>query len=344
MLKSLLQIFRLKDWWNYIFPPILGIAYLGVLLNQSELKMVWFKLLMFFISFLFTAAFGFFLNDIFDIDIDRKVRKINFVRRFSKSTRVLMIIIVVVGSIIPWIYLNHRLGFIIFIFQMILLIVYSSPPIRLKNFPVLSVITDAFYSSFLPSIIAVLLFVPVLLNLNHYNYGLSLLLIVMFFRGLRNILIHHIIDSRYDKHINTGNFALKFGIKKSMSIIKIIVIIEISTFAIILFQIPAPFFEYSIYFLTFALLYFIFKIYDVKNKDKNKLDKIQFLNDFYEDLIPLFILILLCMQDYRYLLLLVVHIIIFRNKVISFLFVKIMYGIIFRKSCGLINRIFGTKL
>ncbi|MDY0277893.1 MAG: UbiA family prenyltransferase, partial [Acholeplasma sp.] len=279
--------------------------------------------------------------------IDRKVGKTNFAKRFSKSTRVLMIIIVVVGSIIPWIYLDHRLGFIVFILQMILLIVYSSPPIRLKNFSVLSVITDAFYSSLLPSIIAVLLFVPISMNLIHYNYGLSLLLIVMFFRGLRNILIHHIKDIENDKNSNSGNFAVKYGSNTTIKLLKVITLIE--SFVYIIFLIYFTYFcnIWFVVLIPISLLYFVSKRFDSANKSNLVTDHMQILNDLYEDIFPLFILILLAFFDNYFIILLIIHLILFRNKMLIFLlhliFIRIAYGIIYRKSCGLINRICKTN-
>ncbi len=345
MIKYIFQLIRIKDWWNYIIPPVLGAVYFVILLDTIDVLESYRIISLWFVSIIGTAAFGFTLNDFFDTKDDIKKGKLNSLGLLPKHKQVIIIVFSLCLAITPIIYLKLSLiSNILICFQYILLFLYSVPPFRFKNNTYVSTIFDSLYSGLI-FILAILLSD---IEISHIVFD-SIPLVVFipllfFFRGFRNILNHHIKDSPYDMVLNTANFALKFGNKITMAIIKTILVFEIIfVFGVLLF-IPFPFIKFAIGFILISLIYFVLKLFDIKNRDKNTLDKIQLINDFYEDLLPLFFLILLSLNDMKFLLVLTIHLLLFRNKFVSLLLVKLIYGIVFRKSCGLINRIFGTNL
>jgi 4-hydroxybenzoate polyprenyltransferase len=346
MLKFVLKTLRISDWWNYIFPPILGVIYLIILHDNCEFGDIWLQLVLFFISFVFTASFGFYFNDVCDINVDKKAGKRNFAADLSNPLRYSLLFILIIIAILPWFFLNntHNVKYI-FLLQVILLFLYSFPYTRFKDKYLLGIVSDALYSSLLPSIIAILLFFE-----NWQSFKIVLFIIylgILFLRGLRNILIHQIFDMQNDSAAKINTFVIKFGKSFSIKLIKISVICEVLSFLLPIFIIPVPFVHYYLYLLLFSVIYYMFKLLDKKNKEKNTLHKIQFVNDIYEDIIPLFLLILLTINDYRFGVILVLHVLLFNNKVVRFiiltLFVTLLYGIVFRKTCGIINRVFKTN-
>jgi len=339
----LLKYIRISNWWNYIFPPILGVAYFSILLNQGELGEKWVALLLFFISFVFTASFGYFLNDICDIEIDKKASKQNFAQKLPVILRYLFLFFLLLFAVLPWLFFeNIHIAKYFYILQIILLFAYSLPYIRLKSKIFAAVITDALYSSLLPAIIAFSLFTQGIIVFEIVWFFL-LCTTILFLRGLRNILIHQIIDAENDKKTGTKTFAIVYGeqnIYMTLSFfflpIEIIMILFFCVFLAL---------KIGFAWLIFPLLvlFYAIKIFDAK-AEKNKILKIQIINDFYEDIFPVFILILLTFIDYYYLIILFAHVIVFRNKVawliLPWLYYKMFFNKYIRKVyviCGLIK-------
>lgn len=349
MIKTLIRMLRMHSWWNYIIPPVLSAVYFVVLIEGYSFIKSLSIIALWFVSIIGTAAFGFTLNDLFDAKPDKRAGKINHLALLSKWKQLIIVILSMVIAITPLTILNlSSISIVLICSQFTLLFLYSVPPIRLKDNVYWSTILDSLYSGLI-FIIAIIFSSELSTNIVLSNIYLTIAIIFLFsLRGLRNILNHHIIDSKYDKLLNTGNFAVKYGDSITLRIIKTFAFIEFMLLILIAFIIPKQFQEFYFYFLLFSIIYFTFKLLLKNNKIKSLIEKIQFTNDIYEDLLPLLLLTLLTIQDYNFVILFIFQVIVFKNKVVSMIlltfFVSFLYGIIYRKSCGLINRILGTKL
>lgn len=75
--SSFSKVIRSQDWWLYKLPPLLAIAYAEILLIHPIITV-----LTFLLSISSVAAYGYIVNDIFDIEIDCKAGKSNAMAQF----------------------------------------------------------------------------------------------------------------------------------------------------------------------------------------------------------------------------------------------------------------------
>lgn len=247
------SVFRFNKWGKFILPPVLSIALLTIALQSKQpLEEVLMQLSAFIISFLATASFGFFSNDIADIESDQKAGKSNFASKVSKYYRLPVLIILLLFALVPWILIiNNTFGkvaFSLLVTEILLLVFYSFPPFRFKNKAFLGAICDALYAHLLPALIALYVF-----SFNHAIplFFLIILMGLFFLKGLRNIIVHQINDRKADRLSQTNTFILSYGVDKSVKLInKIILPFEV----VLLFAIAI--FTYS--FLPWLLWTFTF--------------------------------------------------------------------------------------
>ncbi len=157
------------------------------------------------------ASFGYLVNDLFDIKKDTKAGKKNFLA--GKPTPLVILFFLLSGSLMlwPWGYFeNNRYSGTMVITELVLFIIYSAPPIRLKERGVWGLIIDALYAHALPVVLI------------SYTYSLEgnkvfplapvfLLFIWQMLNGIRNILLHQADDMQTDKKTNVKNFVSRMS-------------------------------------------------------------------------------------------------------------------------------------
>jgi 4-hydroxybenzoate polyprenyltransferase len=195
LVKFFLAI-RIRDWWHAILPPVLSFYFLGLLLSHSSAGLL--QIFTHFISLAAlavpVAAFGFLINDWTDIEIDRLANKPNYVGGVSMPFRILFLLLTVIpvaALLIVYPYPNSVRTFTVL--QMLLLVLYSCPPIRWKDGLYSAIILDAMYSSALPFVIAVLMSVG--------SLDIEVAILTILFgtaKGIRNILYHFQVDYKHD--------------------------------------------------------------------------------------------------------------------------------------------------
>jgi 4-hydroxybenzoate polyprenyltransferase len=337
VIKFIFQLIRLKDWWSFITPVVLSSVYFVILIKGMDFIESIQDISLWFISIIGTAAFGFSLNNTFDLEADKKAEKINHLALLPKWKQWTIVLLSLILATTPWFFLNLNFSAVgLLIFQIILLIAYSTPPIRLKNNNYLSIISDSLYSGMI-FIIAIV--VAGNFEADFFKYPTILFAVTvctLFFRGLRNIIIHQIADAENDQKAGISTFALRYGKDNSLKVSYGFVIAE--SIGIIAFTILISL-EIS-YWLSLIipafLIYFVLKRFEIKNINKSKFIFTQIINDFYEDILPLIFLILLSFNDYYFVIILIIHLVLFKNKflytlVYSFLCKSLFYAFIYRK-------------
>jgi len=320
-ISKISKLYRLSDWWTYILPPVLGLVYIQVLIYALKPEKIYIDFLLFIFSFIGTASFGFLLNDTTDINEDFQAGKRNHVANLSVPKRYLLLCLSFIISGLPWLFITYNPAALSFlVLQVLLLIIYSVPPVRLKRFKYPAVFTDAFYSSVLPSLIALFLFAY---NNNYYNVHWLFLLIIslcMLLKGVRNIIVHQIEDFNNDVRINAKTLVVSNGIIRSQGFIyRIILPLELLSllgFIVSLASIIDLKTSYIILFLCLLLVY----AYSIKRITTQYKFAHYFINDFYGDFLPVFILILLGLGSNYFLIFLAFHFLIFRKKPLFLLF------------------------
>lgn len=322
---------RYSDWWDFIIPPLLTFAYIKIYLADLSIakSLVIYGLI--FISSIGTAIFGFFVNDLADFDSDLKAGKKNFTSSFSKTQKTLIIIAALISGIVPWLIIKPSIySWAFIIMQFTLLAAYSLPPIRLKKNKYASVFCDALYSGLL-FILAIVMSDCSIYSSIHYPAVLLFCIIIAYFiRGLRNILLHQIADFEADKATKLRTVANTFGIPKVQNFISHFLFpVELLSLVVISLLLSYRF-EYFILILIVFLGYFIFKVFDTKKAEEKK-SFLYIINDFYEDIFPLSILIYLVFLDTEFVIFLMIHLIAFKNKFIYFLYYNVIFIFIYKR-------------
>lgn len=310
IILSYIKYIRLKDWWNYILPPVFGIYFLGLLNNPIvDFYATVIDFLCFFFLTVSVAAFGFLLNEYTDIEDDEKAKKINVLREV-KNPKIyflffgLILLIIISYATLGWSYPTLML----LLLQLLFFILYSVKPFRLKRYPFVAIILDALYSGTIFYMIAFLLSSET----NSKDIViLSIIFIWSFVKGIRNILHHLMMDKLNDERLSYNTLATLNKEQKLYNIAtRFLLPTEIILFIILLSLFPFKYYTITIYILY--IFYFIFrKEYKVpfliKRTQKINSNFLTDLNWYYENVFPLSVLLLLSYNNLRCLVLLLLY-------------------------------------
>lgn len=329
-LKKISTLLRAHHWWSFIVPPILGFCYLSIYIHAIPFATAIFNLPLFFITIIGTAGFGFFVNDVADIQSDALTGKKNIAAKINKSTRILITIILLLIAITPWILLPKNLYCIsLFLLQIIFLFIYSIEPFRLKKNIYAGVFLDACYSSVIFTLIGIETFrIAGSTSIKLNQYFILLLALWAFFKGLRNIFLHQLEDRKNDKKSHDITFAEKFPMGILNSINRLILPIELTLLVTLIYFCNGyikNFFWGFVIFLLFSMLKYRFWEKLRLSKRHYRFMFIKILNDFYEEWFPLTCLIFLALLDVRFIFVLLIHLTLFPNILIKINEVVKMY-------------------
>lgn len=197
---------KLRQFIGYKFSLFAFFYFLVSFGSGIETKELLLQGLSLFMAFLIIGFFGYFTNDMADMDADKKAWKKNMATSFSALARILIVLftgisgllIILAGSLSVWPWM---------VLELILLLIYSFPPFRLKEKGILGVLVDALYAYAIPAQI-LLSFID--------SYGtISQVYFIFFpafyfFIGLKNILQHQIDDADNDQVAGISTFAVSY--------------------------------------------------------------------------------------------------------------------------------------
>jgi len=322
--NSVKKILRYQNWWNFVVPPLFSFIYLAIYLKEIEFYDSAELLGLIFVCIVGTAGFGYFLNDVSDIKFDEIAGKNNFASKLSVRSRALIIFLLLIIAFIPWYFLPvSYINFGLFLLQLLLLTIYSVKPIRLKNNIYLGVFADALYSGTI--FILVIISTFHLLNVKRlpdYSLFFFTILAWAFFKGLRNILLHQLNDRKNDKKSGFITFAINYKPVRTLYLINYVILpIELVLFTLLIIIISIKIKLYFVWFIAFILFTLIkFSFWKIpKLPYRQRLFKfLYFMNDFYEEWMPVITLVYLSVRNIYFIIFLLLHIIIFSRGVKKF--------------------------
>jgi 4-hydroxybenzoate polyprenyltransferase len=318
--------FRIKDWWGKA-SLLMGMIYLFTARYHISFE----KLLPLAVLSLITiagfASMGYLFNDLFDIKTDAIAGKRNFLAGKQWFFVIGLFLLSATFVFGPWLYLpNTRLSFILIAVQILLFVLYSAPPVRLKERGMAGIITDALYAHGLPTFLAA------------YTYALAadfvfptadifILFTWQVLAGVRNILIHQADDLDADKKSGSKNFVARLTASKFQSLLKWFTLVELA--------LGAAFFGFLLTTNAwFALCLVVILTLSVADYSFfTEADTGQFLkstwkffpNNIYEKWLPVAYLTVLAIGDLRFIILLLIHIAVFNFDFYAQVAIKI-YG------------------
>jgi len=311
--NNLLLLIRTKQWWHAVLAFLLGLTYIFIYKFQIQFDKAIKILPIIIFLVLFTAITGYLINNLTDYDEDIHVKKkiANIGKRKS-----LIIFIIIINLIAIYIIIgkqNTLWSLFLYLLQFLLFILYSVKPFRLKKHRYLSILLDSLYNSTVFSIFILSFFIP--FNSSNFTF-ISILFLYLWIRGIKNYLSHLIDDRKYDIKINK-TIVHVYGLKKIFRFIIILFVIEFF-FVISFFYTISK--HFILFLIGFIVIYFFRNIVYALYKKQFKRLIIYFryvLNDFYENWLPIFTLIMLSLHEVKYIILLVVHLIVFPNTILQ---------------------------
>ncbi|PLX01839.1 MAG: hypothetical protein C0594_12560 [Marinilabiliales bacterium] len=309
-----LEYIKINDWWTKIIPPTLGFYFIGVINNQHIPEMNYAEFLLFFLCILFTTIFSYTLKEITDIKDDKEVGKKNKIEILQQVNRIILLLLPIIAACILFVFITNSIFLIgLFIFQVIMLILHSVEPIRLKRNKFLSFILYVFSNGVIFYIIAFVLSMKS--NLNAISLlNISLIATWGTIKGIRNTLVHQITNRQKYKKNGSQSLTSFYGPLRLIKMINSIIIpIELIFIALFFSQLTERnmflialgiFLIYQVFILSIWKLLLLQRRYFLKKF-------LHFLDNFYEAWLPLISLIYLCIQDATFLYLLSIFVVLF---------------------------------
>ncbi len=310
---SFFNLLRGNDWWFYKIPPLLAIAYAEILIQDTPTQQSIVTLLALLASMFFVAAYGHVVNDIFDIEIDSQAGKQNRMASLSKGQQTLLSLSLAILGVIPWLFIGFNSTSAILLGSIYtLLTIYPAPPLRLKERYIWGVVADAATVHAIPTLLITTVFSSLIATSESGSHFLAIVATVWGFGcGIRGILLHQIWDRDNDLKSGIKTLATKFGVESLRFWINYIVFPLEAIFSVVLVLLisqSAPLLLVS--FTIYLLLQFFSTEYNKLNPSPS-VGKNILLHDFYEVWLPLSLVTLLSFRQPLFLILLVLHIILF---------------------------------
>lgn len=319
-------------WWYHIVPPIVSIVYAIAWLEEIPLQAIGFSALLFCISVMGSAAFGYWLNDCTDVKEDLKAGKINHAAALNITQRILIIVTLGIIGWLPWLFLLPvKIAWAALGLLFICFFLYSMPPFRFKNRAILGVLCDIHYGHVLPIIITVATFGSLysLFEAKKWNL-IIILLILLYIKGFRNITEHQINDRKNDRKNGVYTFVIAIKPLNAARLLSFVLVpVELSVIALFLVQWSVALF---ITYLLFLVLYaFLLQRWGVfRLPVRHRWYKFWYVaNDFYESWLPVSILLLASLGNWQYLILLLIHLVLFSKNIQWFEWIVIEFKSIF---------------
>ncbi len=323
-IEKFFQIIRIKNWWDCKIPQLLAFAYMAFLIQPitiTEAMLDYFSISLLLICLF---VFGYAVNDLSDIEEDRRSGKSNLLGNYSISKRIIILLspITIAFSILIYFYNNMSLT-ILFAYNFILPLLYSVKPFRFKERGILGIITDAAQVHGIPALFILMFVLKFPIQNNNLSYDKILLINICvlwsFIYGIRGIILHQLWDLKNDTKAGIKTFIRQVNSNKICSITKKYIFpFEISLLIIVATLLT----EYSLLIVIAALLYMFFDFIKLRYVWKESYDPVPVNSgkyippsDFYEVWLPISFLIALTFSNIGFGILLLLHLVFFYKNI-----------------------------
>ena len=309
---SSMRPFRADDWWRSKASLLMGFVYLFTLWFDIPIRRfipLSFLSLIVIIGF---ASFGYLINDFFDKEKDRQSGKKNFLHGKSMVSQFGLLALTLIFIVFPWLYLPaDTYSYVGIGLQLTLLLIYSVPPVRLKEKGVIGLIVDALYAHAVPVLLAAYTF---LLASGHKFpwIGLLFLFLWQFMNGMRNIFLHQFEDIDADSHSQTKNYVASVSEKARYRFLSLSMVLELA-FCLLFFLIASLETKEMISCLLLVLAFCILAFFRFGSYIDVMLHSTwrYFPNSVYEKWLPALYLIILSFHTFYFILFLIAHVALF---------------------------------
>ncbi len=260
------------------------------------------------------GSLGHVLNDWTDIAEDKAAGKSNTMSGIPSVLRLVILLITVVVGFSPWFlgFESNQVVWVLVFGEVLLFLLYSLKPFRLKRVPHIAVCLDALYAYVNPSLFLWLSFDATLENDTCYLM-VAVIICWTFPYGIRQILNHHVSDANNDLKSGAPNLANIYGKQAILKLIRLVAapleVVSLIGFIILAAGLNLPF---GIVLLLSAVVVILLSF-----NRKTVFINVRFgelpLDTFYTSSIGFVSILYLASVDLFYLLLVLLHLALFTN-------------------------------
>lgn len=338
-MRAAKELIKSERWWDDKTTPVLAFAYLMLALSEplAPVEQTLPALLAFMAAFIGVAGYGHVINDLCDIEADRIAGKHNPMDGRSKGQIALIMLVLVLASGLPWLWLPRNMWNMTWLgLQIVLLTLYAVPPARLKVRFIGGPLADALYAYTVPALITCGTWSELSGPGEFRPWLLAAIVPWSLCAGLRGILYHQYLDVENDRKSGIETFASRYGGEETLAFINRWVLpTEVMSFAALTAAIAS---EMPLYTPGMAL-FIVWRMFQLKYlwrvpmappwqlppEGRITLYGYQFLGEFYTGWFPVFILVDLVFRDPAYLVLFAMHLTLFKTGVVQLLRHELKY-------------------
>jgi 4-hydroxybenzoate polyprenyltransferase len=316
--------FRANEWWYGKAMLMMGLVYLFTYWFSVSFYVFLAVVLPSLATIIGFAAFGYLVNDYFDRAADAIANKKNSLAGKSSWYILSLFIVSLLFVFLPWLFLpSDKVVFLLIGIELLLFLFYAIPPLRLKERGIIGVCVDALYAHSLPAILAGYTY-TLIVNIQVDIGAFLLLFLWQFFTGMRNILMHQYDDMERDLVSSTNTYMVSKS-NQIFQLLKPILILEgLSACLFFGVLIRLNLFFGAILFVFVVTSTFVVIIYAQRGFYSFFVSRWRhFPNVFYEKWMPILLLLLLSFLDARFLMVLLIHSLLFNLDYWDIAFQKI---------------------
>ena len=212
---------RAQDWWSYKIPPLLATAYAGYVAFDPKSIATLAASGGALVCICLVAVYGYVLNDITDIEEDRRAGRPNRMAGVGWGKRLALILLSPIACFtLAWLIGVDRITFALFGINFLLPTLYSVLPVRLKERGVWGVLADASGVHAVPTAIMARVAVS-----DVHSADMAVTIFVTsavtcaLFAGLRGIIIHQAADRDADRLAGVATFVGSIGVERSRQLV-----------------------------------------------------------------------------------------------------------------------------
>jgi glycosyltransferase involved in cell wall biosynthesis len=201
---------RAADWWAYKIPPLLAIAYAGFIRFEAP-PAGWRSAGPAILAIVLVAVFGYCLNDLCDVESDRRSGRRNRMANLRPMARLAVLVTPLIFIALLAASTGDRILMALLAVNVVLPVLYSVPPVRLKGRAIWGVLADAAAVHAVPAAI-----VARAVTRDQPASMLVITFVVMtvgwaLWWGLRGIVAHQIADRRQDELAGVKTLVTAWG-------------------------------------------------------------------------------------------------------------------------------------
>lgn len=316
---------RTRQWWQPKTGNILAAVYLAVFILNISFEKTLIYILPTLVTILGIGLFGHLINDWADLSSDQKVGKKNMLSKLSVSNKLFFLFLTIILAVSPWTILPYdQYSLFLLGLEFLLFCLYALRPFRIKTRGFIALVFDSLYAYVIPFLLMFHTFTLI----GNGKPDIVIYLIIIFWQlctGVYNILIHQIEDYENDLQTNTSTWVVTIGKVKARKFL-LLVFWSLMLFG---FAVFIGFVSLNIWHWYFILpaLYLIIQFGNVfYNKPFNAFVKsnlyadLQKVNIHYHLFLPYWHLLILVFFDFKFIFLLGIHLILFFNKRLVWIF------------------------